>query len=306
MRLALLALTALATLGAQPYTRGVGVYPGDPKQDFAPTLVPDAQTYRNIALHRPAYQSSSYDYNLTAQLVTDGIKETSLPRWVSVSTSQGPLKKQEREHLLDHNITTTADLAGSRVWVQVEPAGGDAPPEVDRVEVWARVSTNAQLPAGWTLVASGSDDGQDWKELGRAAGTDRPSAPPPGAPTTPYGPRLADFAPSVPFTAPARHRFYRVEFEAPSATRWSVGEIVLLDKGQRFEAGGPYHFTSAWKSAGSGEEWVYVDLGAPCTFDRVVLTWIRRAAEGVDPGFRRCRQLETLAAAARAGGAIDD
>ena len=39
-------------------------------------------------------------------------------------------------------------------------------------------------------------------------------------------------------------------------------------------------FTSAWKSAGSGEEWVKVDLGAPCTFDRVSLYWIRRAAEG--------------------------
>jgi hypothetical protein len=35
------------------------------------TLVPDTQTYRNLALHRPAYASSRYDYNLTAQLVTD-------------------------------------------------------------------------------------------------------------------------------------------------------------------------------------------------------------------------------------------
>ncbi len=32
--------------------------------------------------------------------------------------------------------------------------------------------------------------------------------------------------------------------------------------------------------AGRGEEWVYVDLGAMCTFDRVALSWIRRAAEG--------------------------
>jgi hypothetical protein len=44
------------------------------------------------------------------------------------------------------------------------------------------------------------------------------------------------------------------------------------------EAGGPYDFTSAWKSAGTGDEWVYVDLGAVCTFDRVALAWIQRAA----------------------------
>jgi len=43
---------------------------------------------------------------------------------------------------------------------------------------------------------------------------------------------------------------------------------------------GPSSFSSAWMSAGSDEEWVYVDLGAPCAFDRLTLSWIRRAAEG--------------------------
>jgi beta-galactosidase/beta-glucuronidase len=46
------------------------------------------------------------------------------------------------------------------------------------------------------------------------------------------------------------------------------------------EVAGPYHFTSAWMPAGKGEEWVYVDLGAECAFDRVALYWIRRPAEG--------------------------
>ena len=32
-------------------------------------------------------------------------------------------------------------------------------------------------------------------------------------------------------------------------------------------------------SAGPGEQWVYVDLGARCTFDHVKLFWIQRAAE---------------------------
>ena len=66
-------------LQAQTYTLGVGVYPGDPKENFAPSMRVDSTTYRNLALHRPAYHSSSYDFNLTAQLVTDGIKETNLP-----------------------------------------------------------------------------------------------------------------------------------------------------------------------------------------------------------------------------------
>ena len=77
-----------ASLAAQQYTRGVGLYPGNPKDYFGPAMRLDAATYRNLALHRPAYHSSSYDYNLTAQLVTDGIKDTRLPRWVATATSQ--------------------------------------------------------------------------------------------------------------------------------------------------------------------------------------------------------------------------
>src|SRR5665647_2910898 len=58
---------------AQTYNRGVGVYPGNTKEDFSPTMKIDSIHYRNLALYRPAYQSSSFDYNLTSQLVTDGI-----------------------------------------------------------------------------------------------------------------------------------------------------------------------------------------------------------------------------------------
>jgi hypothetical protein len=57
-----------------------GVYPGDPRVYTGPSLVVDTHTYRNLALHRPVYQSSAYDYNLTAQLASDGIKDTAGPR----------------------------------------------------------------------------------------------------------------------------------------------------------------------------------------------------------------------------------
>ncbi len=255
----------MLALGAQEFTRGVGVYPGDPREYFGPELVVDATTYRNLALHRPAYHSSSYDYNLTAQLVTDGIRSTALPRWVSTSTSdRGTLRKHDRETILDHNLTSGVDLRGPKPWVQVG-LGGDIVPEVDRIEVSARVDLSSWQPAGWSCTVSGSDDERTWKELGRAAGADRPRR---------------DFRASIAFAAPARARFYRVAFDAASAQTWRVSEVALFDKNQRVEIGGPYHFTSAWMSAASGEEWVYVDLGARCTFDRVTLYWIRRAAEG--------------------------
>jgi hypothetical protein len=246
-----------AALNAQTYTRGLGVYPGDPREDFGPLLEADT-TYRNLALHRPAYHSSSYDYNLTAQLITDGITDTRLPRWVAVSTSQqGVLKKDERERLLDHNRLTTVELHGATAWVQIELRGGEAPLELDRMEITMGQMTD---PSPWTCLISVSDDGRVWKELGRAAGS-------------------SVFA--VPFGQPSQSRLYRIEFRAGASRTWNVADVYLFRGNRKVEAGGPFDFTSAWMSATSGREWVYVDLGARCTFDRVDLHWIRRAAEGV-------------------------
>jgi hypothetical protein len=275
------------------YTRGVGVYPGDPKEDFGAMLVPADQTYRNVALHRPAYHSSSYDYNLTAQLVTDGIKEKGMPRWVVVSTSQeGVLTKQVREHVLDHNTTSTVNLTGSTGWVQLELAGGEEALEFDRLEVTVRVNADADLPAGWTCRALVSADGQNWQEVGRTTGANRPE-------------KL--FQSSIPLTAPSHDRFLRVELAAPSVAQWRVCEVGLFDKNEPVEVGGPYRFYSAWKSAGSGAEWIYVDLGASCTFGRVALSWIRRAAEGVLQVSEDAQNWRTLLSLpTTATGAVDD
>src|SRR5271170_7402312 len=109
------AATVDAMKGGVGYTRGVGMYPGAPDENFSPELVIDNTTYRNLALLRPAYHSSSYDYNLTAQLVTDGIKDTTLPAWVSTAISlRGTLPKSEREIFLDHFHDSSIEIHGAR------------------------------------------------------------------------------------------------------------------------------------------------------------------------------------------------
>jgi hypothetical protein len=131
---------AVLSFAGEKYTRGVGVYPGDPDEDFAPILVPAATDYRNLALFRPAYHSSSYDYNLTAQLITDGIKETDLPRRLVTSLStDGVTNKIERELLVDHNTFSNVNLKGPEGWVQFELAGGNAPLQVDQIAVQGRI-----------------------------------------------------------------------------------------------------------------------------------------------------------------------
>jgi len=128
---ALLVVCASSITFAQTYTRGIGVYPGDPKEYAGPSMVIDKSTYRNLALHRPAYQSSAYDYNLTAQLVTDGIKETALPGWIVTSTSDtGILPKTGREVFLDGNVVSSVEVkggSGETPWVEFDLEGGGDP-----------------------------------------------------------------------------------------------------------------------------------------------------------------------------------
>ena len=282
---------------AQQYTRGIGVYPGDPREYMGPSLVMDAHTYRNLALHRPAYQSSAYDYNLTAQLVTDGIKEQSLPQWIVTSTSNaGELSKNEREVFLDGNVTSSIDVTGENPWVEFDMEGGGEPSEVDHLDLYLRRIYGPQPTGGWTIVASGSDDRVNWKEVGRATGT--------------LFPAMQDNGPSfvepVAFAAPVRYRSYRIALSAPAIRTWGVAEVVLFDKQQELRVAGPEHFSSAWMSAGSGEEWVSVDLGAPCTFDRISLDWIRRAAEGALQVSNDGAQWQTILPLPAAAGSVDD
>lgn len=275
-------------LGGQPpqFTRGIGIYPGEPAADFSPILEADTSgTYRNLALLRPAYHSSSYDYNLTAQLVTDGIKDERLPRWVVVSEPfRGPIGKPDREVVLDHAPMNTVEILGSPAHVDVEIAGGDPVPEIDRIQLFV-VSPMMASANSLKFTVSTSEDGREWQEAGSI------SAPQPAS-TAGYPPDFCApnhfFTPWIPLNSVSRSRFYRVECATGSGasrfgnpgTGWRIGQVAFYRGDQRVEIGGPYTFSSAWMSAGSGEEWVYVDLGLRCEFDQIKLFWIARANQG--------------------------
>ena len=98
---------------------GIGKYPGAPGENFAPELVTD-NSYRNIALRRMAYASSSHDYNLTAQLVTDGIVQTTQPPYLTASTNSGVLPRREREWAIDGGEYTRNILMGQTAFLNYQ------------------------------------------------------------------------------------------------------------------------------------------------------------------------------------------
>jgi hypothetical protein len=263
---ALILILSAGCAMAQIQTRGAGVYPGDPREDFAPVSRIDDTTYRNLALNRAAWHSSSYDYNLTAQLVTDGIREQQLPRWIITGSSEkAVLDRNEREWLLDGNWVTTVDVKGPRGWVQAGFPGGEGPVQADRIDIEARLNLGKEGSPGWKVTVRVSDDGVSWREAGRMESRERPKH---------------EFQASIALSPAAVGRWFRVEFDAPAVTMWRVGEITPWFAGRKLLLSGPHPFTSAWKSAGSGTEWVMVDLGAECVVDRVALHWIWRTSEG--------------------------
>jgi hypothetical protein len=235
------------------FTRGIGVYPGAPEDFFGPSFVIDSTTYRNLALHRPATHSSAYDYNLTAQLVTDGIVDTTPPRWISAFTStSGVLPKTSREVLTDHWEANTTELRGGIATAHVELGGGADLPGIDAIGVFV-VLSNSIPPSKLTFTISVSDDGRIWQPVGSIA---KPQ--PIVTNDTIYPPDILAgnhlYHPTIPLAEVQRKRFYQVELalagapaDSPS-TVWKLGQMEFYRDRRRVEIGGPYSFTSAARS----------------------------------------------------------
>ncbi|MGM9758924.1 MAG: glycosyl hydrolase 2 galactose-binding domain-containing protein [Parabacteroides sp.] len=268
------------------YTRGIGVYPGSPAEDFSPAWEVADDTYRNVALLRTAYHSSSYDYNLTAQLVTDGIVTDRMPPSLRVSTPAGDLPRREREWTVDGGPYSRNTVMGEDTYLQYTLNGWSA--RVDRVAFTGRVAFEEEkAKEGYAIVCQGSNDGQAWTELGRVAG--------PGLPgkvskykvhTDPNKVTSDDLIPAcsmkgtIELTQPGDYAFYRVVFQMKGAAYWTIMENEFSYQGERVDMLPSQLFSSSWMSASAGEEWIYVDLGCRTAIDQVNLHWVNKAVKG--------------------------
>ena len=318
--LLILAGITLASCGSQAVktdaslTRGIGIYPGNPAESFAPILK-EAQSdaYRNIAAFKAVHHSSAYDYNLTGQLVTDHIITENAPATVSVITAAGEAPRNEREWLFDQIGHTRISFEGSHLLLQLGME--NMPLDADRFELKGIAYVDENRPKGYNLTVSASVDGRQWETLDELKGNDYwgelpaprafrgvtpPSTKKNPSPvvfmydyTEPDGPapQMKNYwgngAPGKPvnitYTAKLNHtnyRYFKVEGDMPSAMSWSFGAWDFY-KGEEFQCMLPsLQFNSTWKSAGNAEEWVYVDFGAPAKFDKVKLHWVNKAVAG--------------------------
>ncbi|MDR0348278.1 MAG: discoidin domain-containing protein [Tannerella sp.] len=297
------------------YSRGLGVYPGNLKEHFAPDLAVD-NTYRNVAEWKAAYHSSSFDYNLTSQLATDGIISEKDPATIRVSTREGDIPKHEREYLFDGKTDSKFIVEGNDIYLQVDFNNMNIP--VDRFMLRGDVLIKENGPAGYEFIAFGSNDGQVWEELARekgngTAGADIPSmrgffgggnSPGTNAPKVYPSPVvfMYDYQPEAteqsnifsfgrqrigrPLSYEVRlegvksYTHYKVAFKAPAAENWSFSDWDFYYEDELQTVLPSLFFNSAWHSATADEEWIYVDLGREAAFDKINLHWINKATKG--------------------------
>jgi hypothetical protein len=266
------------------YTRGVGVYPGNPEEDFSPDLIVDNKNYRNVAKLRSAYHSSSYDYNLTAQLVTDGIISSVEPAIINVSTQDGDLKKNEREWLFDGKPDSRYGITGDDIFIQLARYNSNSMP-VDKISIKGMVSFETAKGKGYEIVLSGSNDGMSWDILSQEKasgliGIDRPLRP--GQTGSPSLARQTRIINQI-FTMEQAvdYKIYRINLKLPTSAEWAFSDWDFFRGEELLTILPSQNFTSAWKSASAEEEWIYVDLGSPVSFDKVNLYWINKALTGM-------------------------
>ena len=273
------------------------LYPGNPEEDASPVLVKD-NDYRNLALNRAAYASSSRDYNLTAQLVTDGLLPDGGPKFFELSTPQGPVERNRKEWAFDMKTNSKLEFPGPNSWLQLDFFNYNVDfdhiqlviniyPEVNKEKYYGvpgqeagaiNPSQKAEQISGiahWRITLQASKDGNDWTDLDSVIGT---------------GNRIFES-----LSKSGNWSHYRLVLESDIAAVWSVADWDFYSEGMQIiptphlmtesyirdglTAIQP-EFSSAWMSGGDSDEWIYVDLGTRASVKEVKLHWLSGLPQG--------------------------
>lgn len=302
-----MALIGLLSGGARAdggYTRGIGQYPGRLSQFTAPRMVKDT-IYRNIALNRTVITSSCADFNLTGQLVTDGILTNTEPASLAVRTAEGIVGNRDKEKLIDGNIYTDMVLHGEHPFIEYHWKGMEV--HISNIRLVGEIAYHAvKANRGYTVRILASHDGKQWEQIGKSESKELPGfASKQNMSSDPNKFRAAERLPlrlfklNIPLRKTGGYAHLRFEFDMPGAARWRIFEI---DHDETASASKPFtmdslqwtvkntswlpseHFCSVWESATihttSERQWLYVDLGTIATFNQINLYWVHKAQSG--------------------------
>ena len=233
---------------------------------------------------RQAWASSSIDYNLTAQLATDGILTQEEPPRVRVTTSDGELSLRDREKTFDGNTVTSVYVMGDDAFIQYDWTGMAVATRSLRLNAWAAYREQ-QADGGYEIVVEASPDGAAWQEIGALRGEDLPGkATRQTAASDPNKQEAIERLPlrlmdlSIP-VAEGRYDHLRIRLKMKGCAYWRLYECVFTDDERGMLPSN--RFASMWMAEGRGSgadtpsvpQWIAVDLGRPVAFDTLRLSW---------------------------------
>lgn len=226
----------------------------------------------NLALNHVCTASSSYDYSLTAQLATDGIKDDRPVQYMTLVCSQGEVPRSEREKLFDQNTSTQLKYRSCNV--SVELGFHNYSVDFDNILVTARMWNEERKDVNWQVIFEASDDGDTWVEMDRCKGRSQ---------------RIFET-----MTKKGQWQNYRLSFSSDTQVEWTLCDWEFYKGVKNFEipplrspSGHPRSdmlavlpgFVSVWMSPEgiSGKEaqkqWIMVDLGEECKVQKALLYW---------------------------------
>ena len=272
------------------YTRGIGLYPGDKSEYYAPTVqwVSAKDKLTNVALHRMAYASSSYDYNHTAHLVTDGICDNAKPATLTVSTPKGKLSRREAEWTIDGGPYSRNILLGSPTWLQYD-WNGEQSILARKVRLQGMVAYEEQVATkGYAILCQSSDDGNNWQTIGEWKGDNLPDTLLHyKLHSDPNKQEAQDYLPArvlnevIRFNLPIKTQHFRLLLQMEGAAHWDIRQLQFMDENDNeVDVLPSRQFTSLWMSDGGGEQWIYTDLGQRQPIEQLHLDWFLSPKKG--------------------------
>lgn len=256
------------------------------------TIAATPENTDNLSLMRQVRTSSCFDYNLTGQLITDGIVYKTMPPTLTVSNADGPLPRREREWAIDGGEWTRNTLMGYSNYLQYQWTAMSV--KANRISLRCNVAYDeSKANKGYSirvLMPNGRRNKKEWHVVAESKGDGLPGAlskhkvnsdPNKQTGTSLLPQRDINIQLDLPKDCQDINNI-RIEFSMEGAAYWTVFNIDFYNNGERVLADviPNSHFGSAWMSAGEGNEWAQVDLAGKCTVSSINLSWIRRPRHG--------------------------
>jgi len=223
----------------------------------------------NVALHRAALASSAYDYNLTAQLATDGITETEDPAGMHFFLNGDPVPREEADWLLDERDKSKFTCSLNSFELELRCDGCSI--HTDAVGYYGTfVCRNTVAYAPFRYVISVTKDGKEWLEAGKWEGTLSPET-------------IAKEGGPIEIKAAVPEGDYcgvKVNMSVKTSVKWTFNEMKFFLGGNQIEVRPSSVFSSYWVSRTGKDEWIQVDLGAKTKLRSLKAAWSNPPVSG--------------------------